>query len=98
MSEMTTTPREAGVAVEATSAPAAATELVATELVDTECGCRRNRLRRRCAPDHRSDRGDVPGWVLVTIMSAGMVMVLWQWAEPYFRSMLQQALDRAIGV
>ena len=24
-----------------------------------------------------SDRGDVPGWVLVTVMTAGLVMTLW---------------------
>lgn len=41
----------------------------------------------------RSERGDVPGWVLITIMSAGLVAVLWQFAEPYLTDMLQAALD-----
>jgi hypothetical protein len=31
------------------------------------------RLRRRA----HGDRGDVPGWVLVTVMTAGLVSVLW---------------------
>jgi hypothetical protein len=39
------------------------------------------------------ERGDVPGWVLVTIMTAGIVAVLWQFAEPYLRDILQQALE-----
>jgi hypothetical protein len=44
----------------------------------------------------RDERGDVPGWVLITIMSAGIVAVLWAFAEPYLRDMLQAALD-AVG-
>lgn len=39
------------------------------------------------------ERGDVPGWVLITIMTAGIVAVLWQFAEPYLRDILQQALE-----
>lgn len=27
--------------------------------------------------DGEDDRGDVPGWVLVTLMTAGLVSVLW---------------------
>lgn len=41
----------------------------------------------------REERGDVPGWVLITIMSAGIVAVLWQFAEPYLRNILEAALD-----
>lgn len=41
----------------------------------------------------RDERGDVPGWVLITIMSAGIVAVLWQFAEPYLRNILEAALD-----
>ena len=39
------------------------------------------------------DRGDVPGWVLVTVMTAGMVMVIWGVAEDQLRSMLTGALN-----
>ena len=41
----------------------------------------------------RGERGDVPGWVLITIMTAGIVAVLWQFAEPYLRDILEQALE-----
>jgi hypothetical protein len=41
----------------------------------------------------RSDeRGDVPGWVLVTVMTAGLVMAIWVVAEGQLRSMLSSAL------
>jgi hypothetical protein len=43
----------------------------------------------------RDDRGDVPGWVLVTLMTAGIVMALWVVAEPKLASLLGDALDVA---
>lgn len=41
----------------------------------------------------RDERGDVPGWVLVTIMTAGLVAVLWPFAEQYLQQILESALD-----
>lgn len=41
----------------------------------------------------RDEQGDVPGWVLITIMTAGIVAVLWQFAQPYLRGILEAALD-----
>ena len=38
-------------------------------------------------------RGDVPGWVLVTLMTAGIVMALWVVAEPTLRNLLNNALN-----
>ena len=43
-------------------------------------------------PRVRDERGDVPGWVLVTVMTAGLVMVIWGVAEGQLRSMLSSAL------
>lgn len=40
-----------------------------------------------------SDRGDVPGWVLITLMTVGIVMALWVVAEPKLSSLLSNALD-----
>ena len=45
------------------------------------------------APPRRDDRGDVPGWVLVTVMSAGIVMAIWGLAEGELTSMLRSALN-----
>ena len=44
------------------------------------------------APRVRDERGDVPGWVLVTVMTAGLVTVIWGVAEGQLRSMLSNAL------
>lgn len=38
------------------------------------------------------DRGDVPGWVLITLMTAGIVTVLWKFAGPRMLVILQDAL------
>ena len=40
-----------------------------------------------------TDRGDVPGWVLITLMTVGIVMALWIVAEPKLSSLLGNALD-----
>lgn len=41
----------------------------------------------------RDERGDVPGWVLVTVMTAGLVAVIWGVAEDQLRDLLSSALD-----
>jgi hypothetical protein len=41
----------------------------------------------------RDDRGDVPGWVLVTVMTAGLVSVIWGVAEDQLRALLTTALN-----
>ena len=41
----------------------------------------------------RKERGDVPGWVLITVMTAGLVVAIWQIAGAQLAIMLQQALD-----
>jgi hypothetical protein len=40
-----------------------------------------------------ADRGDVPGWVLITMMTAGIVTALWVVAEPELRNLLTTALN-----
>ena len=47
-------------------------------------------VRKRIGFD---DRGDVPGWVLVTLMTAGIVMALWIVAEPKLSGLLSNALN-----
>jgi hypothetical protein len=43
------------------------------------------------------DRGDVPGWVLVTLMTAGLVTVLWAIAGDRLQALLTDALDGVTG-
>lgn len=54
------------------------------------------RLHRLSSPDG-DDRGDVPGWVLVTLMSAGLVSVLWVTAEGQLKGLLEHALSSVTG-
>ena len=44
----------------------------------------------------RDERGDVPGWVMITVMSAGLVAILSSVAGPRLSAMLQNALS-AVG-
>ncbi len=39
------------------------------------------------------ERGDVPGWVLVTLMTAGLVAVLWFAAEGTLRQLFVDAVE-----
>jgi hypothetical protein len=45
----------------------------------------------------RRDRGDVPGWVLITVMTAGLVSAIWLLAGPALTSMFQDALSKVTG-
>jgi hypothetical protein len=44
-----------------------------------------------------SDRGDVPGWVLITLMTAGLVVVIWSAAGPALSGVFEQAITRVTG-
>ena len=45
----------------------------------------------------RADRGDVPGWVLITIMTAGLVPALWAIAGPQLSSLFSDAISSVKG-
>jgi hypothetical protein len=49
--------------------------------------------------DHEPDdeRGDVPGWVLVTLMTAGLVVALWAVAGPLLENAFRQAISSVTG-
>jgi hypothetical protein len=46
----------------------------------------------------RSDNGDVPGWVLVTLMSAGLVVLLWAIAGPALRTIFNNAVSKVVVI
>lgn len=46
----------------------------------------------RANPDH-TERGDVPGWVMITLMSAVLVAALLALAGPALEAMFNQAMD-----
>lgn len=48
---------------------------------------------RRTVVGDRGDRGDVPGWVLVTLMTAGLVSALWLVAGSALVNLFQTAIS-----
>jgi hypothetical protein len=44
------------------------------------------------------DRGDVPGWVLVVLMTTGLVTALWTIAAPRLTAILKNSLDAMNGI
>ena len=56
-----------------------------------------NRLAARLARTIDDERGDVPGWVLITLMTAGLVVVIWALAGPALADLFQQAIERVSG-
>jgi len=48
---------------------------------------------RHRVTERGSDRGDVPGWVLVTLMTAGLVTALWIIAGDALARVFEDAID-----
>lgn len=44
----------------------------------------------------RDDSGDVPGWVLITLMTAGLVVLMWSVAGPALKGVFDQALSKVV--
>ena len=57
----------------------------------------RSTLTRLIARITTSDRGDVPGWVLVAVMTAGLVTALWLVADDALTSVLDRAISSVSG-
>lgn len=43
------------------------------------------------------ERGDVPGWVLVTLMTAGLVVALWALAGDLLQQAFTDAINSVVG-
>jgi hypothetical protein len=43
------------------------------------------------------ERGDVPGWVLITLMTAAMVVLLWSLAAPALSTVFNQAMNKVVA-
>ena len=52
---------------------------------------------QRMRVEAQGDRGDVPGWVLVTVMTAGLVTALWLVADEQLTAVLQRAIASVTG-
>jgi ribosomal protein L39E len=55
---------------------------------------RRTRLFRAM----KDQRGDVPGWVLVVLMTTGLVTAIWTIAAPRLSAILRNSLDSMNGI
>jgi len=56
-----------------------------------------NRMGARLARTIDDERGDVPGWVLITLMTAGLVVLIWAMAGPALSGLFEQAIQRVSG-
>lgn len=57
----------------------------------------RTRVRRLPLKFFLSDRGDVPGWVLITLMTAGLVVLIWGLAGPALSDIFAGAIAKVTG-
>lgn len=48
--------------------------------------------------DDSDERGDVPGWVLVVLMTTGLVTAIWTIAAPRLSTILRNSLDAMNGI
>lgn len=46
----------------------------------------------------KDDRGDVPGWVLVVLMTTGLITAIWTIAAPRLTAILKNSLDSMNGI
>lgn len=56
-----------------------------------------NSIKHAFARLIHEDDGDVPGWVLITLMTAGLVIIIWGLAGPALSAVFQQAIQRVTG-
>jgi hypothetical protein len=62
-------------------------------------GARRGVQRRVLACNlNGKQRGDVPGWVLVVLMTTGLVTAIWTIAAPRLTAILRNSLDSMNGI
>jgi len=64
-----------------------------------EAGRRINRLRNfDLVAKVKDESGDVPGWVLVVLMTTGLVTAIWTIAAPRLTTILKNSLDAMNGI
>jgi hypothetical protein len=73
-----------------TNAAGAAAAMRLTVVVHVVLGGLQRRARNR-------ERGDVPGWVLITLMTAGLVTILWKLAGDQLAALFTQAISSVTG-
>lgn len=52
------------------------------------------RIQARLVVSRRLDRGDVPGWVMITLMTAVIVVLIWGIASSSLQDLLKSAFAK----
>jgi hypothetical protein len=60
-------------------------------------GKKMNERLRSIARQAAQEKGDVPGWVLITLMTAALVVVIWTVAAPALTEVFNQAMDKVVS-
>ena len=63
-----------------------------------ECRCKIINAMNLVNESLRNEKGDVPGWVLVVLMTTGLVTGIWTLAAPRIDSILRNSLDSMNGI
>jgi hypothetical protein len=67
---------------------------------------RKKKMKRQNAIEPRAikaksrlldETGDVPGWVLITLMTAGLVVLMWTAAGPALKGIFDQAMTKVVA-
>ncbi|MFY9262057.1 MAG: hypothetical protein GX483_06515 [Actinomycetaceae bacterium] len=60
----------------------------------------RNDAVRPETPEQQAiaDAGDVPGWVMITLMTAALVVLLWAIAGPALTDLFNDAISRILSI
>jgi len=69
-------------------------------MVDAELVLRDRLIKahKRFYSQLRDEQGDVPGWVLVVLMTTGLVTAIWTIAAPRLSASLKNSLDSMNGI
>ncbi|NLW13037.1 MAG: hypothetical protein GX037_00655 [Trueperella sp.] len=46
----------------------------------------------------RDEQGDVPGWVMITLMTAALVVLIWAVAGPALTDLFNNAINRILSI
>lgn len=66
---------------------------ISLKIADVANGLQRKFRSAINVPATEGERGDVPGWVLVVLMTTGLVMAIWTIAAPKLSTILRNSLD-----
>ena len=82
------------------------TNWIPRQFVSTQRASKKENLQSHCEESSSiesidlldKERGDVPGWVLVVLMTTGLVTAIWTIAAPRLSTILRNSLDAMNGI